>query len=107
MNTEDFNTGFEEFRNIFMRKDTDCCSKKHKKKIGWKNHPIRPYISHGLLQCINEKNKLWTNHVNDPSIATLEKYIEYINASDQFYVKLGEFISLETSLKVGMIRGRY
>ena len=58
MNIEDINAGFEEFHNIFTRKYTDCCSKKHTRKTGRKNQPISAWTSHGLLQCINKKYKI-------------------------------------------------
>lgn len=77
MNTDDVNSGFEEFHNIFMRIYTDCCCEKRSRKTGRKNQPISPWISHGLLQCINRKNKLWMDYTNDPCIATLEKYEKY------------------------------
>ena len=95
MNTEDVNAVFVEFHNIFVRMYTNCSSKKYTRKTGRKNQPITLWISHGLLQCINKKNNLWTNHVNDPCIVTLEHYVEYNNASDQFYLKLKEFFTLE------------
>ena len=77
MNIEDVNAGFEDFHNIFMKKCTNCCSKKCTRKTGRKNKPISPWISHRLLQCINKKYKLGTNHLEDHCIATLEKYTEY------------------------------
>ena len=55
MNTEDVNAGFEVFHNIFMRKYTDCCSKKCTRKTGQKKSMHQLLVSHGLLQCTNKK----------------------------------------------------
>lgn len=72
------------------------------KKIDRRNQPIQPWISFGLLQSINTKNKLHKKSVQEPSTINRQNFVTYRNrlsslirrAKKQYYErKLEEFKS--------------
>lgn len=78
-------TGFDNFTEVenaskFLIDTVNTeITKLSRKKADRRNIPVQPWISHGLLQSINTKNKLHKKSIQDPTVANKQNFVTYRN----------------------------
>lgn len=77
MEIQDVNEAFGSFHSTFMDVYSRCCVRNPRTNKRKKDQPISPWMTDGLLACVNKKNHLWGEYRRFPSLARLEEYEQY------------------------------